>query len=99
MQIEVLFFRGCPHHQPTVDLAREVAAELELTANVQEVEVRDHEEAVRLRFAGSPSVRVDGIDIEPGADERTDWSLSCRMYGRSGVPPRELLAAALQRRG
>ena len=98
MQIEVLFFRGCPHHQPTVDLARELVAELALSANLQEVEVQDHAEAVRLRFPGSPSVRVDGIDIEPGADERTDWSLSCRMYGRSGVPPREMFVAALQRR-
>jgi hypothetical protein len=31
-------------------------------------------------------VRVDGVDVEPGADERRDFALSCRIYtGECGV--------------
>ena len=62
---------------------------------VEEVEVRDEADAERLRFIGSPTIRVDGADIEPDAGTRTDFALSCRLYEGSGVPPRELLEAAL----
>ena len=46
----------------------------------QLVEVADAEAAERFRFLGSPSVRVDGRDVEPGAEERSDFVLSCRVY-------------------
>ena len=93
--IEILYFEGCPHYQSTLDLAREVVAELGLEAEIREVKVETPEEAERERFLGSPSVRVDGSDIEPDARSRGDFALSCRMYAGSGVPPRELLVAAL----
>ena len=98
MKVEVLYFEGCPHHQPTVDLARDVIADVGVDAELREVEVRDHEEATRLRFLGSPSVRVDGVDIEPGARSRKDFAFGCRMYPGSGVPPRSLFVAALRGR-
>ena len=96
MTIEVLYFEGCPNHEPTVQLAREVVETLGLSLAISQVEVAGPEEAEALRFLGSPSVRVDGRDIEPGAGERTEFALSCRLYGDSGVPPRELLVAALE---
>ncbi len=97
MKIEILFFEGCPHHRAAVDLARSVVADLVLDAPVEEVEVRDDDEAKRLRFLGSPTVQVDGVDIEPEARSRTDYAMSCRLYRGSGVPPRELIEAALAR--
>ncbi len=96
MTIEVLYFEGCPHLEPTLSLAREVLAELGLATEVREVEVRTPEDAERLRFLGSPSVRVDGKDIEPGAASRTEYALSCRLYGDIGFPPKHLLVAALE---
>ncbi len=98
MVIEVLYFEGCPNLEPTLELARSVAKELGVDAAVRKVEVRDHQEAERLRFLGSPSVRVHGVDIEPGADARTEYTLSCRVYENSGVPPKQLLVAALKSR-
>ena len=96
--IEVLYFEGCPNLEPTLELARGVAKELGVDAAVRKVEVHDHEEAERLHFLGSPSVRVQGVDIEPGADARTEYALSCRVYENSGVPPKEFLVAALKSR-
>ncbi|MEN8183064.1 MAG: hypothetical protein ABFS46_11075 [Myxococcota bacterium] len=93
--IEVLFFDGCPNQEPTLELAREVVRELGIEAEIREVRVRDSDEAQRLRFLGSPSVRVDGVDIDPQAPSVTKFSFCCRMYGESGVPSRELLVAAL----
>ena len=96
--IEVLYFEGCPNHEPAVELAREVVRELALADEIREIQVETADEAERLRFLGSPSLRVGGSDIEPGADERSDYALACRMYGASGLPPKQLLIAALAAR-
>ncbi len=77
--IEVLYFAGCPNHEPTLDLAREVLGELGLEAEVREVAVETLADAEAQRFVGSPSVRVNGKDIEPEAEGRTGFALSCRM--------------------
>jgi copper chaperone CopZ len=95
VKVQVLFFEGCPNHQGTVKLAGEVVAQLGLEAQVEEVEVRTSEDVQRLRFLGSPTVLVDGIDIEPAARERTDFGFCCRTYSGSGLPPRALLVEAL----
>lgn len=94
--IEILYFDGCPNYEPTLDLAREVVGELGVGGEIREVRVETAEEAERKRFLGSPSVRVNGRDIEPGAEERTDFALGCRMYRSGGVPPKELLVEALR---
>ncbi len=94
--IEILFFDSCPNHEPTMDLAREVLSELGLEAEIREVPVETAEDAETHRFVGSPTVRVNGQDIEPKAQLRTDFALSCRMYESGGVPPKELLVDALR---
>lgn len=96
MLIEILYFDGCPNFPPTVDLTREVLGELGLMAELREVAVETPDDAEALRFIGSPSIRVDGLDIEPAAREQTDFALCCRMYGNEGVPPKKLLIDALR---
>ena len=95
MIIEVLYFDGCPHHALTMDAVREAVARVGADAELREVEVRDAEDARRLRFLGSPTILVDGVDIEPNARTSTDYAMSCRIYGASGLPPREMIEAAL----
>ena len=57
----------------------------------------------RERFLGSSTLRVDGVDIDPGAGERTDYGLKCRLYpteeGLRGAPPDVWVIHALQRAG
>jgi len=65
--IEILSFAGCPHREATHDLVLDVVAALGVEADVRAVEVRDAEAAARLGFPGSPTVRIDGIDLEPDA--------------------------------
>ena len=96
MKIQVLYFQGCPHHAPTVALVRDVVSQLGLAAEIEEIEVTSPEEAQRWRFLGSPSVRVNGIDIDPDAPSRTDYHANCRMYNGVGVPPRAYLVTACQ---
>ena len=94
--IEIFYFEGCPHHVETVALTRRVVAESGVQAEIREVPISSEAEVIRMKFLGSPSVRVNGIDIEPEARERTAFAMSCRLYGNSGVPPKALLVEALQ---
>ena len=93
--VAVLYFEGCPNHRQTVELARNVVAELAVDAAVEELEVKTLEDAVRLRFLGSPSVQVDGVDIEPAVRASTAYAFACRTYNGASVPPRILLVEAL----
>lgn len=95
-QIDILFFDGCPNHHPTTELVRDVVQTLGVDATIREVEVRDAAEAARMRFFGSPTVQVNGQDVDPSVRSRADYSFSCRMYGRLGSPPRTLIEQALQ---
>jgi hypothetical protein len=97
VKIQLLYVPGCPHYEPTLELLRRVASERGLELDIEMVEVCNNDDARRLRFLGSPTLQVNGIDVEPTAHVRTDYALSCRVYGASRTPPRELIAAALPR--
>ena len=94
--IEILFFAGCPNFRPAVELAERVVTDLGVDARIQPVEVGSADEAVQRRFLGSPSIHVNGQDIEPDAERRTDFAVSCRLYGDSGIPSRDLLESAVR---
>lgn len=94
--VDILYFEGCPNHNPAVDMAHDVINDLGIAAEVREIEVRTPEEAETLRFLGSPSIRVDDVDIEPSGRERGDFGISCRTYDGAGLPPKKMLADALQ---
>ena len=99
MKVQVLSFEGCPNHEPAVALARQVIADLGADASVEAVEVQGVDDAERMRFLGSPTLVVDGVDIEPCARSRTDFGLCCRTDNGKGTPPRKLLEDALHDRG
>lgn len=95
MEVAVLYFEGCPNHRPVVEMVRRLVAEHGLDADVREIEVSP-EDVERRRFLGSPTVQVDGVDIEPAARARTDYAMSCRVYHTpGGLPSCEMLLAAL----
>jgi hypothetical protein len=100
-RVEILYFGGCPNHEPARALVEQVAAELGLQTEIELVEVADAETATRVRFLGSLSVRVDGRDVEPGADERSDFVLCCRVYrserGFVGQPEADWIRSALSK--
>jgi Thioredoxin domain len=65
LTIRVLLSPGCGHGQKTLDMVREVVHRLASDAQIDTVEVNSVEGAERLRFRGSPTVLVNGVDIEP----------------------------------
>lgn len=58
---------GCGHGEATVELVADVVREQAPGTEVERVVVASEQDAVRLSFPGSPTVRLNGIDIEPGA--------------------------------
>lgn len=95
MNIDILYIEDCPNYPAAVALVREIAAELGIDAEIQEVLVRGPDEARAMHFLGSPSIQVDFTDIEPGAGDRTDFAYARRTYGGEDLPPREMLVAAM----
>jgi hypothetical protein len=71
---------------------RQVLREERVRESVQIIEVDDQEEAVRRRFVGSPTIRINDYDIEPEAASRSDFGLGCRTYPRA----RDALRCALE---
>jgi hypothetical protein len=101
MRVEVLYFEGCPSYRTMETLLRDVLAEADIEAVVDFVRVDTNQEAERLQFAGSPTLRVNGGDLFP-VPERHTWALGCRTYqtseGLKGWPTREMIREALAAR-
>jgi len=98
VRIELLYWEGCPSHPEALTLLEEVLHEHGVAADVRLTEVTTDAEAAELRFPGSPTIRVDGTDVDPdGAG--TPPGLTCRIYrlpdGVSPVPSRRQLEAAV----
>src|SRR6266851_1419063 len=100
MKIEILYFDGCPNHKPAAERVRQLLREEDVSAAVLEVNVSDASIAQRVGFLGSPSVRVNGLDVEPEARTAREYGLMCRTYSvdgrREGLPSREILRQAIR---
>lgn len=82
--ITFMYFDGCPHAAATLENLRRAARELDIAdAKIEVVEVDGIDTAARLRFPGSPTILVDGIDIVTG-EEPTDFSFACRTFEFDG---------------
>ena len=100
MKIDVLYFDGCSNHSTAVERLREVLAEANVSAEIVEIKVADDDQARALGFLGSPTIRINGVDIEPAARAGCQPGMSCRTYveggKQEGVPTRNLLQVAVR---
>jgi hypothetical protein len=99
--IELLYFLGCPNYQRALVLLQEAVAMAKVDASVDLVAVETQEEADRQQFYGSPTIRINGVDIV-APDPSASPALACRVYrtatGKlSPIPPVEAINAALHR--
>ena len=99
MTLELLYFDGCPNHQALLPHLEQLLRGAEISAEITLRRIEDDNAAQHERFLGSPTVRVDGRDVEPGAEERHDFGLKCRLYrtpaGLRGTPPDEWIIEAM----
>lgn len=99
--VEILYFDGCPNHQTAIAVVERVSRELGIDPELRLVNVPDQDAAQRLRFLGSPTIRIGGVDVDPRAQERDDYALCCRVFrteaGFSGQPDEAWIREGLLR--
>jgi hypothetical protein len=99
--IEVLYVQDCPHYPATLALVERIRAEVGIDTELRTIVIVDQAAAEQARFPGSPTVRVDGHDVEPGSEPTTEYLVGCRLYRLehrfAGQPADALVRAALLR--
>jgi hypothetical protein len=97
MKIEFLYFENCAGHVPALSLLEQILLENNTVVSIEKIEVTSPEQAIQHRFLGSPSIRINGKDIE-GQEEASEYGLKCRIYQDtgSGVPSEKSLRKALR---
>jgi hypothetical protein len=101
VKITFLYYEECPSHDVALARLRQVMAEEGIQAEVEIIKVETDEEAQRLHFVGSPTILVNGHDIDPPLPD-TYYALTCRAYrledGRiSPLPSPDMIRRALRR--
>lgn len=99
MRIEFLYWEGCPSHEEALARLRTVLLEEGLDVPVDVLRVDTEEDAADRAFPGSPTIRIDGTDIQPPGDNPI--GLSCRIYhGDDGrvtpLPTAEMIRRAVR---
>jgi hypothetical protein len=85
MLIEVLFVPGCPNHEPALERLRNVLHSKTIHAQIQEIAVTDEATARLLKFPRSPTVGINGRDVDSNLQQ--SYRPRCRLYsGGTGVP-------------
>jgi hypothetical protein len=103
IHVKILYFAGCPNHDGLADHIRQLLTDHHLPAHVVEVRIDTDNDAQRLAFLGSPTIRINGTDVDPAAATRHGYGLQCRLYrtasGLHGTPPDNWILNAAHRAG
>ena len=106
-RVEVLYFDGCPNHEKFLPHLHDLLEKHDIKATITLVHIADENEAQAHRFLGSPTIRVNGRDIEPNAADQdgteehqgATYGMQCRLYatagGLAGTPDDQWILDAL----
>jgi len=100
IRIEILARQDCVNRRMARIVVDRAVAQSGIPVELEVVNVKTESQAEKRRFLGSPSVRVDGLDVEPGSSGRTDFTLGDRIYrcglgGVQGWPDERWIRSAL----
>ncbi len=100
MKIQLYYFDDCPSYQKALDNLKEALRSQELPQEVEMIPVTSEDDAQAKRFIGSPTIRLNGIDIEGPEAEEKGYGYGCRIYAENGRgggwPSVERIRQALQ---
>ena len=102
MTIELFYFDGCPSWKQALENIERALQEEGLEAEVKTTRVESEADAQAKRFIGSPTIRIDGVDLEGPQAEEKGYGFGCRVYSYDGryapYPSVEQIRAALRQR-
>lgn len=97
--VQLLWFEGCASRPAARQMLEEVIAEVAQGTPIIDVDATDPTVAEQIQFPGSPTIRVDGRDVDPTYFDPGDYTPRCRLYqtnaGLRGLPEREWIVDAL----
>jgi len=95
MKVEVLYIAGCPNHRPIVERVKKMLQQVRVSVPLTETEIHDENEAQRAGFLGSPTIRINGLDVDPESRAKAGTGMACRYY-RAGLPSEDMIRTALR---
>ncbi|WP_249011852.1 hypothetical protein [Conexibacter sp. DBS9H8] len=100
MRVEVLYFDGCPSHETLLPRLRDLLDQAGVDAPIELKRIDSLQTAESEQFLGSPSLRINGQDVDTTARSRADYGLKCRLYstarGLQGAIPDELINSSIR---
>ena len=101
MKVELYYFDGCQSWQRARENLEHALQLEQISAQVKTILVADSADVQLKRFIGSPTIRIDGIDIEGPVAETRGYAYGCRVYAddtrTAGWPSVKQVRRALQR--
>lgn len=109
MKIELLYLMDCPYCLKTKKLLKDVTKEFDLGIKIKEILIDSDVKAKKHKFIGSPTVRIDGKDIQeivtkqvcPACSEISGKCTTCRtyLYKRKSYPfpPKKMIREAIKK--
>jgi len=76
VDVQVLYTEGCANTPATIELIREVAAMIGIQIRMSKMLIEPANQAVEIKFLGSPTVLVNGLDIDPAAHQSVSYGFA-----------------------
>lgn len=100
MKVQFFYSEDCPSHDEALERLRKVMGEEGIRDEIEVVRVDSSEDAEKLKFIGSPTLLINGRDIDPPTNPY--YALTCRAYrledGRiSPLPSETMIRKAIRK--
>ena len=100
-KVEFLYFKDCPNWKKALKSLNMILSEEGVNVSVRKIQVRSEDEAADWKFPGSPTIRVDGKDIDPTYRDPGKYTLVCRSYPGGekdgALPPEDAIRRAVRK--
>ena len=101
VNIGILFIEGCPGLSSITNNIKEIIDEETVDADITLMRIETLEDAKRLQFTGSPTVRINGRDVGSNMKAIRDYGLRSRHYYVNGkkldYPSKSMIRAAINK--
>ncbi len=104
-RVDILYHEKCSHYPQAIERIKQVLSEEGIEAEINEIRITSEEEAQQYDFLGSPTIRIDGEDLESEEERQKGHTYahdSCRVYHYEGklfmIPHKETIRMALRKR-
>lgn len=98
--VTFLYFKACPNWKKALKSLNMILSEEGVNTQVRKIQIRTEEEAVKRKFTGSPTIRIDGKDIDPSYRDTGTYALVSREYpggpDEGGLPPDDMIRRAVR---